>query len=266
MSGLVALKCPNCGSFLERGQMKCQYCGAELVLLPDGSSLRFRGERTCPNCGATNEFSSWFCTNCGAVLTEDTDMLREFQSKIKFEQERTKSFLPSWMNEKIEPNEYIYFSLYWTKGGNNFYIITDKRIIKSKDGSYVDIPLSEVVGIGDPKVKVGFFLPSTSFEVNTFQGTIVFDFGDDAANCGKLCGIMRKAVANYNCRKKDVKALILSLDLGVDYSKMKVHFESQITQASRPYLKKCVQCNELIPLASEECPYCNANQISHTKR
>ena len=37
----VALKCPNCGALIEKSTMKCQYCGAELILLPDSSSFRF---------------------------------------------------------------------------------------------------------------------------------------------------------------------------------------------------------------------------------
>jgi hypothetical protein len=218
MAHIAVLKCPNCGALLERGQTKCQYCGAELVLLPDGSSFRFRSETVCPKCGAINEKSSWFCVSCNTILTKDIDMLRELREKIKFEQERTiSSYMPSWMREKIEPDEFVYFV--FKMGGDDFYAVTDKRIIKSRHGKYEESSLKEVVSVGPPRVKTGFgiFAPSVTsfFEVNTFHGTIIFDgFSvQDAQFCGTLNAWIKIAVENYNTRKKDVRALILKLPL-----------------------------------------------------
>lgn len=150
MAHITALRCPN--------------CGAELVLLPDGSSFRFRAETVCSKCGAINEKSSWFCVNCNTILTKDIDMLKELQKKIRFERERAISYMPSWMREKIEPDEFIYFV--FKMGGNDFHAVTDKRIIKSRHGKHEESSLKEVVSIGPPQVKTGFgiFVPSvTSF-------------------------------------------------------------------------------------------------------
>jgi len=198
--------------------MKCQYCGAELVLLPDGSAFKFRSETVCPKCGAVNEKSSWFCVSCNTVLTKDIDMLKELQKKIRFEQERAISYMPSWMREKIEPDEFVYFV--FKIGGNDFYAVTDKRIIKSRHGKYEEAPLKDVVSVGPPRVKtgLGIFVPSVTsfFEVNTFHGTIVFDgFGmQDAQFCGILNSWVKFALKNHDARKKDVRLLILNLPLG----------------------------------------------------
>jgi len=37
-------------------------------------------------------------------------------------------------------------------------------------------------------------------------------------------------------------------------------FKSQISTTPKTFLKKCVRCGKEIPLASEECPYCEAKQ------
>jgi predicted RNA-binding Zn-ribbon protein involved in translation (DUF1610 family) len=217
MARVVALRCPNCGAFLERGQMKCQYCGAELILLPDGSSFRFRSEMVCPNCGAINERSSWFCVSCNTILTKDVEMLKELQRKIRFEQERAKTFMPLWMREKIGPDEYIYFVFKIKE--DDFYAVTDKRLIKNKHGRYEEASLSEVVGISpiQTRAEPGVFAPKVTgfFEVNTFHGTIIFDgFSvQDAQYCGIFHSWVNIALNNHNTRKKDVRALILKLPL-----------------------------------------------------
>lgn len=215
MAKVIALRCPNCGGYISREQNKCNYCGADVIISTDGSCFSLRSQSKCPKCGAVNEASSWFCANCGTILTRDVDMLKELQKKIRFEQKRTESCMAPSMKEKLEPDEFIYYVFYWTKGGDRFYAITDKRIIKSRAGKYEEAPLSEVVSIGDPQVKTGFFSVSSFFEVNTFNKTMVFDgFGvGDAAHCGKLCGTMRIALENHNLRKKDIRAVILSLNL-----------------------------------------------------
>lgn len=214
MAHIIVLRCPNCGASIEKGQMKCQYCGAELVLLQDGSSFKFRSETTCPKCGAINEKSSWFCLSCNEILTKDVDMLRELQKKIKFEQERIKSgYMSSQMREKLEPDEFIY-SLVNFKNSDNIYIITDKRIIKNKNGKYEEALLSEVVSFGPLQTK-GLFNSTMFFDVNTFHGTMIFNGFDifNATNCGTFYGWVKRAINNHNARKKDTGALILKLTL-----------------------------------------------------
>jgi len=125
--------------------------------------------------------------------------------------------MSSWMREKIEPDEFVYFV--FKMGGDDFYAVTDKRIIKSRHGKYEESSLKEVVSVGPPRVKTefGIFAPSVTsfFEVNTFHGTIIFDgFSvQDAQFCGTLNAWIKIAVENYNTRKKDGRALILKLPL-----------------------------------------------------
>jgi uncharacterized OB-fold protein len=231
MAHLIVLKCPNCGSLLEKGQSKCSYCGAELILLPDQSMYKFRNEAMCPKCGAVNEKSSWFCVSCSTVLTQDVEMLRELQKKHAFAQERAKGFMPDWMIQELEPQEYIYFVVK-LRGEDDFYAVTDKRIIKSKDGEFQEARLSEAVSVGQAQVRTrqGFFDTSVEgvFEVDTFHGSIVFDgFG---VHGGKDCGIFRawvqRALENHNLRKKDARALLLNLSLDGEVGQKKSQIES----------------------------------------
>jgi hypothetical protein len=209
MAHIVALKCPNCGAFLEKGQMKCQYCGAELILLPNGSSYRFRGEHICPTCGAINERSSWFCLSCNTLLTKDIDMVRELKEKIRFEQERAKSLAPEWLKQKLSPDEYIYFLVC----GSNPKIVTDKRVIMEKHGEQ-EYPLSDIVSVGPFHLETGFWQNKWVFEMNTFQGTVILDFSGLDFQAGKtFYDWLNVALMNHNSRKKDVRALILHLPL-----------------------------------------------------
>jgi len=262
MAKVTALKCPNCGSLISVGQNKCEYCGAGLIISPDSSFYSFRSQSQCPNCGTTNEASSWFCINCRTILTKNTDMLKRLQKKIKFELERAKTkFMPLWMQEKLEPDEFIYFV--FKLSGNDFYAVTDKRIIRNV-GGYIESPLSEAVSLGPPTPKIGVFSSSVFFEVHTFHGTLVFEFSSlDAQNCGTLYAWINTAIENYNLGKKDVRVVILSLDLGCDFSEIETlarSAQSEIGGTPKAFMKKCAQCGKQIPIASEECPYCGTKQ------
>lgn len=262
MTQVIALKCPNCGAPLKRGQMNCEFCGAGLVLLPDGSSYRFRDESVCPNCGAIREKSSWFCVSCNTIFTNDTEMLTELQRKIRFVQDRAKEGLPSWMRKKLEPNEFIYLVV--TVNGDNFYAVTDKRVIKNKNRKYEEHPLSEVVSVGDPETgwPKGFFdfftltPPTSHFEVNTFKGSMVFDeFGiGDQGTCFNLWINVHKALTNHNHRKKDYRSLILQLPLTA---------RTTTTTSAHPVTsdrKYCVYCGSKMAHEGVFCPNCGKQQ------
>jgi len=239
--------------------MNCEYCGAGLVLLPDGSSYRFRDESVCPNCGATSEKSSWFCVNCYTIFTNDIEMLTELQRKIRFEQDRAKEGLPSWMKKKLEPNEFIYLVV--TASGDNFYAVTDKRIIKNRNKKYEAYRLSEVVSVGHCEVKMpkglfDFSLPTSYFDVITFKGSMVFDeFGmGDERTCIDLWKNVHTALANHNYRKKDFRSIILSLPLTA---------RTITTASAHPVIggrKYCVYCGS--KMASDEtfCINCGKQQ------
>jgi hypothetical protein len=142
-------------------------------------------------------------------------MLKERQNKLKFERNnQINKYMAPWMNDRIQPDEFIYF-VYKLKGKENFYAVTDKKFVKNMDKKYIEAPLSEVTSINNATVKKSFLSISTFFIVNTLKGQIVFDGFSvgEAANCGTLIATMRKALANHNSREKDERAIIISLNL-----------------------------------------------------
>ena len=112
-----------------RETMKCQYCGASLILAEDGSSLLSRKRIACAKCGSTMADGSWFCTVCGEIITKDVNHLKQTQRKMRFQQESLKNDL-SEICDKIEPDEFIYFSFRF-KGllSNKYFVVTDKKKI-----------------------------------------------------------------------------------------------------------------------------------------
>lgn len=225
----AALNCPNCGAPLRKETMKCEYCGSELVLLQDGSSFRLKNESTCPKCGATNEKSSWFCLNCNTILTKNTEMLRILQKKLRFVQDQMKQdFLkkvPSSLIRTVDTGEYFYSTLSREQGAN-LYGITNKRLIKYKDGNYKEISLSEIVDIYPPRAKVEtsvltYVAPLLSkpqvkleFEVSTYQGIVKFDgIAGNPMYCGLFMGFIRQALLDYQNGKRAVGHVLLDLPL-----------------------------------------------------
>jgi len=215
----VIWKCVNCGSQIERNLMRspivCRYCGAELLLSRDRSSFRLCSESTCSKCGAINEKSSWFCLACNAVLTNDIEMLREQKKKVLLEQERVlKLYVPPSLRGKFSVGEFMYYILRPNMGKDDFYAVTDKKIVlyRAKDTSfspfsegvlmrdiYEEFPLSEVVSVGPIHVgreglDIDLFVGTVqgvlglfaafplfaqkvivSFEIKTLQRTLIFD-------------------------------------------------------------------------------------------
>ena len=76
MAKIPALRCPNCNALVSRKKHRCEYCGAELVISPEGSFFSLRSLNQCPKCEAINEDSSWLCVNCRTIFTKDVEMLK----------------------------------------------------------------------------------------------------------------------------------------------------------------------------------------------
>lgn len=208
----IPLKCPNCGAMVPREATKCQYCGASLILAEDGSSLLSRKRIVCPKCGNSMADGSWFCLGCGEVLARDVNHLKQIQRKIRFQQESLRNDILE-IRDKIEPEEFIYF-LFRYKGlfANKYFVVTDKKLVKYElFGQYWEAPWSEVVSIGNPKSEsfpsLGTY--TNSFEVQTFNETVTFDFGE--GNCWQFHTAVHQALNDYTLQKKDIRALVCSL-------------------------------------------------------
>ena len=255
MAHIVGLSCPNCGGPTNREASKCGYCGAGLILLPDGSSFRNKSEMICPKCGTTNERSSWICVDCGTILTKDIEMLKEIQKKVRFEQERVKNSLPSWMKDKLETEEFVH-CVYKIYKERSFSVVTDKRIIINwapffRSSWIQEAKFSDVVSIGPVKYDA-YHGVMWRFEVNTFHGTVLIDGFPDAGNCSIFHSWAVKALENHTQRKKDVRVLIIKLPLGEDADQKEIKKETEII----PTLA-CHKCKKEIPKGNYMfCPFC----------
>ncbi|MGD0160770.1 MAG: hypothetical protein ABSB89_10810 [Candidatus Bathyarchaeia archaeon] len=154
---------------------------------------------------------SWFCTACGEIVTKDVEHLKQIQRKMRFQQESLKNEL-SEIDDKIEPDEFIYFSFRF-KGllANKYFVVTDKKLIKYElYGQYWEALWSEVVGIEGPRFEsYGSFGYKNSLVVQTFNGPVTFDFGE--SNCSQFLWATRKALDDYTIQRKDIRAVICSL-------------------------------------------------------
>ena len=204
----MALRCPNCGSLISRQNLKCEYCGAELVLAQDGQSMLARNLNACPKCGNQIAEGVWFCTHCGEVITKDAksiEHLKQIQKKFLFQQNDIKTSMAE-LGDNLEPNEFIYFLLHY-KGifSNKYYVVTKKKLIKYDYKKYWQAPLSDIVSIGDQM----FNQPSVTLKVQTFTETVTLDFGDSMDY--NFYNSLKNALDDYTFQRKDIRAIVCNL-------------------------------------------------------
>jgi len=231
MAQIIALKCPSCGAHLEKNEMKCQYCGAELVLLPDNSAFSLRSQSACPKCGSINEKSSWFCLNCNTILTKDTEMLKRIQKKAKFNQEENEKLFASKVPLQISlaPDEFFHMT-FSKEQVKNFYAVTNKRVMQYVNGKYNEISISDIVAVYPPKAKPKLsksslvllaFVPTplnfeTRFEIEikTYHGLEKLEeIRGDPYYCGLFYAIILRTVEEYEKGTKNVLHFIMKLPL-----------------------------------------------------
>jgi hypothetical protein len=189
--------------------MKCQYCGAGVMLAQDGSTPLPRKQIVCPKCDNSIVDGAWFCAMCGELVTKEVDHLKQIQKKLIFQQESLRKEM-SEIRDKIESNEFIYF-LFYFKGflANKYFVVTDKKLMKFElYGTYWEASLSDIVSIGNPE----FNGNRNKFIVQTFNETVSFDFGQDT--CWDFHRAVHQALNDYTIQKKDVRAMICSLKTG----------------------------------------------------
>ena len=201
----LALKCPNCGAIISRNNLKCQYCGAELIIAQDGLTFIPRKQQNCPKCSTPQADGAWFCLNCGEILAKDIEHVKNLQKKIQFTQEDIRAKLAQF-SDKIEPNEFFYHLLYHNGFfSNKYYAVSDKKLIKFDYNNYWQAPLSEIVGVGSPQHD-GY---NSTLTIQTFKETVKLDFGDSMDY--DFYNALYRALDNYTLQKKDIYALIYSL-------------------------------------------------------
>jgi ribosomal protein L37AE/L43A len=195
--------------------MKCEYCGAEIVLAQDGLSMLALNRNACPKCGNQIAEGVWFCPHCGEVTTKDAktiEHLKQIQKKFVFQQEDIKSTMAQ-LNDKIEPNEFFYYLLYHNGIlSNKYYAVTDKKLIKFDYNKYWQAPLSDIVSIGDPIFNSGdqmFNPPSVTLKVQTFTETVTLDFGETMDY--NFYNALREAMDDYTCQRKNIRAVACNL-------------------------------------------------------
>ncbi len=73
----LAMKCRECGSYVEPGSEYCPECGTEMPVKKRGRR-GFGREFTCANCGAALEGGDEICPECGVATgmdeEEDTEL------------------------------------------------------------------------------------------------------------------------------------------------------------------------------------------------
>jgi len=195
--------------------MKCEYCGAELVLAQDGQSMLVRNRNACLKCGNQIAEGVWFCPNCGEVTTKDVkciEHLKQTQKKFVFQQNDIKSKMTE-LSDKLEPDEFLYYLLYhYGILSNKYYAVTDKKLIKYDYKEYWQAPLSDIVSIGDPIFNPGdqmFNQSSVTLKVQTFTETVTLDFGETMDY--NFYNALREAMDDYTCQRKNIRAVAWNL-------------------------------------------------------
>jgi hypothetical protein len=215
LMALFVLRCPNCGSNIHRQSMKCEYCGAEVVLTQDGHSMMPRNLNACPTCKTQIAEGVWFCPNCGQVTTQDVktiEHLRQIQKKFVFQQDDVKVKMGQ-LKDKLEPNEFVYYLL-WHNGflSNKYFAVTDKKLIKFDYNQYWQVSLSEIVSVSDPIYYSGdgmFNAPSSTLKVQTFTETVTLDFGETMDY--NFYNALREAMNDYTCQRRNIRAVACNL-------------------------------------------------------
>jgi hypothetical protein len=227
-SKIMVLNCPNCGALVSRETMKCEYCGADLIITADGG-LASRGMMSCPKCGFSIPKGSWLCINCGEVVTKDVEALKELQRKVRFEQHIKRKGLPSTIREILKPDEYIYSSIlqegFWSAKPDRIYVVTDRRLIKLEKEKYTEIPWSKIMSVGEIEHKTEFFSsPRYEFIVHTLGGDVKFNYyiysrQDTLASIDwtRFHSDVINVLENHNLRRKDLKAQICFLPFGQEF-------------------------------------------------
>jgi predicted nucleic acid-binding Zn ribbon protein len=225
---LMVLRCPNCGASIPRETVKCEYCGASLILAPEGTTLLPWKQVACPKCGNTVPVDAWFCAKCGEILTKDIEHLQQIQRKLVFSQENIRKIVlisdkhekPVLLGDKLEQTEFVH---YWSQNRgiftHKYYFVTEKKLayFETHKKTYWQVLMSDILSIGKPYFTTNYNAPSNHFfNVQTFNGSITLEFGSGSVSQSDAWAFYRalnKALSDYTLQKRDIRAIICSLKL-----------------------------------------------------
>lgn len=214
--GAVQLKCPSCGAPLSNDRSRCEFCGAELLLVQNGSAFQLKDALSCPKCGRPMGSEAWFCVKCGYVVPEDRELVRQMQKKQAFLKDDVKRNPPEVgkiLGPILEPGEFLYYAVTISK--KSHYVVTEKRILLTTKKGLVQIPLGEVVAIGDvePWSTWGNLI-GYQFDIQTFKERLTVQFPEGAMNLlFRLQSEVQAALVLHNSGERDVRAVILTLNV-----------------------------------------------------
>jgi hypothetical protein len=180
MPDIIAVKCPNCGANISKTEMKCKYCGAEIILLTkivqhDSSQVELL--RACPQCNTEIEITNLICPTCGEILVKSSkdaltlynrldeefghsqkELRKEFLEKLPTYRSNGGSFLIG--TGGLDSDESLYYFLpYFDESlsfgvkqneKNTLYAVTSKRLVvfyPNKYPKYREIPLNSIISV-----------------------------------------------------------------------------------------------------------------------
>ena len=216
---LITLKCPNCGALVPKETMTCKYCGAHVLLSPDGH-LTSKAIVVCPKCGSKNAKGSWFCMSCGNIITDDTAYLRQIQKRIRFKQNNIRKKLPQKLINmfKLGENEFIHYA-HSLDNQTESYVVTEKRFIKffDKKGPKIfgagkkifwEASWDEIATVSEPiPVFTGCKIIFTTFDEEKEEITLLPEVGVEIF---REC---MNAMDNFVHQKRDARAKLCYLSL-----------------------------------------------------
>ena len=226
---VTELKCPSCSAPISLGTMKCQYCGAYLIV--QNNALALKSLSACPKCGAMVGEGSFFCNNCEELLaksSEDLNFLRSTLKKVKLLQDKWRKLIGqidatqhTKILEKLERDEFIYFFIAEKIVPNvnvfAFWVVTNKRVLFTHSDGKVfkvdaDMLYEDIAFVTEPTHVTLSGLTFYRVVISLFQGDEVSFFNRDYENAYEFYKMCTTAHEDYesarDLKRKDTILLL----------------------------------------------------------
>jgi hypothetical protein len=186
--------------------MRCEYCGAGLIISQDGLRLLPRKQAACPKCQSVIADDAWFCPSCGEVIAKDLEHLKLVKRRIAVIQEQAREKLPE-IQDKIEPTEYIYYLIPSDGRRCGCTVVTDKKLANNFKNKYWETSLSDLINVSNPYDSWGLIY----MDVQTIGEKITIQLG---LNDGwHLRNALDRAFSDWVAQRKNIESLLWLLKL-----------------------------------------------------